>query len=195
MTLKKITLAALLAAYTCLPLQAMEIDPFKKTGIPTMDQHSTLVKLYAAGIQKFVNSSVGKTVMPWYRQKSIDLLKNNLFYDPSSYFDASPEIQQLGKEAQEKLEIPQEQQVPIKLMAMKVNIAAGYTLPTGIFIGPPSKRARDKLILLHESAHKIYYDCEIHSIEELLNLITSSSLAYFCTKTLKNFKLTNNSLS
>ncbi|MGE4168812.1 MAG: hypothetical protein AB7E68_04640 [Candidatus Babeliales bacterium] len=171
MNLKKITLTALLAAYSCgLPLQAMEIDPFKKTGIPTMDQHSTLVKLYATGIQKFINSSIGKTVMPWYR--NINAALYNIFDNSASYKDASPEVQQLGKEAQEKLGIPPEQQVPIKLSG---SFLSNYNSSAGIFIGDNSNNPTNRWILFHEAAHRKYWDPDIG----LPEVILSFPLTYF----------------
>ncbi|MGE4168811.1 MAG: hypothetical protein AB7E68_04635 [Candidatus Babeliales bacterium] len=183
MTLKKITLAALLAAYSCgLPLQAMEINPFKKTGIPTMDQHGTLVKVWETGIQKVIqhNSFIRETFLPGIRKK------HNGNWDPAWLSDANPEIQQLGKEAQEKLEIPLEQQVPIKLMYG--NRAAGYTTSMGIFVQDFNNRSINRFVLFHEAAHRKYWDDkhELHfastDTDSLLgatgNFFLASSLTY-----------------
>ncbi|MGE0206856.1 MAG: hypothetical protein AB7R69_03325 [Candidatus Babeliales bacterium] len=174
MNLKKITLAALLAAYSCgLPLQAMEINPFKKTGIPTMDQHGTLVKVWETGIQKVIqhNSFVRETLLPRIRKENINHLKGNEFEDPALHFDASPEMQQLGKEAQEKLGITLEQQVPIKIMKNDdpFDVLAKHN-SAGIFIKNYStkddlnqelKKSLDKHVLFHESAHRKYWDSEL----------------------------------
>ena len=122
------------------------------------------------GQSKFIQFIEKYYVLPLVQKMHKDM---NIGTEP-----ADEKYQQLSKEAQDSLQIPQEQQLP----TIKINQAyilkpyiAAQADPDGIYINQEALDARSygaqRAALFHEAAHTKYHDMSVDSLVEIVGFI------------------------